>query len=114
MGTNYYLRENFCTVCMRFDQRHIGKSSAGWKFLFHVTDKIDVDEWKAKTLQYRNWSDEEGIFDEYGKQVSYDDLWKLVEDKQSEKAHFEVAEGHHHKGAWLDENGYNVTKHEFS
>ena len=40
MGTNYYARYNICKHCNRFDEIHIGKSSAGWQFSFHATHEI--------------------------------------------------------------------------
>lgn len=112
MGTNYYLREDYCRVCGRFEQHHIGKSSAGWMFLFNVTDKEKVDDWKKETLHYKNWSDDEGIFDEYGKQKSYDDFWKMVEDKQDGKTH--SPHGFGGQRSWIDEDGYNVANYDFS
>lgn len=112
MGSNYYLRLRFCRSCDRFDEHHIGKSSAGWKFLFRVTKNIDVDEWKGETLHYKNWSDEEGIFDEYGQKVSYDDFWVKVEGKQDGKSHL-TPHGEIHR-AWIDKNGYNVCNYDFS
>lgn len=112
MGTNYYLRLRFCSCCGRYDERHIGKSSAGWKFIFRVHENIDVNEWKGETLHYKNWSDEEGIFNEYGDKVSYDDFWELVKNKQDGKPHLTPL-GEMHR-AWIDENGYNVCNYDFS
>jgi hypothetical protein len=35
MGTNYYVVENACECCNRYDETlHIGKSSCGWAFTF--------------------------------------------------------------------------------
>jgi hypothetical protein len=92
MGTNYYAIQNKVSLHNRVI--HIGKSSAGWKFLFqgyqhygnpdgYMYDDLNinsVDDWK-KFLD----TDEYVILDEYDKQISYDDFFKLVEEKQSEE-----------------------------
>jgi len=111
MGTNYYLRLRFCPCCGRIDEHHIGKASAGWKFLFRVTKNIDVNEWKGETLHYAGWSDEEGIFNEHGDKVSYDDFWEMVEGRQDGKSYKHI---YGDERAWIDENGYNVCNYDFS
>jgi hypothetical protein len=71
MGTNYYLREDACQHCGRSDERlHIGKSSAGWCFALHVIPEEGInslDDWRIRWTKGR-------IFDEYGTEVSPDDL----------------------------------------
>ena len=34
MGTNFYVRLNYCEHCGRYETLHIGKRSCGWKFDF--------------------------------------------------------------------------------
>lgn len=51
MGTNYYLHYNACPTCKRGDERHIGKSSAGWCFSLRVYPEDGIstlDDWKRE------------------------------------------------------------------
>ena len=50
MSTNYYAKTNVCEHCNRFDELHIGKSSAGWCFSLHVIPERGLntwDDWKS-------------------------------------------------------------------
>lgn len=80
MGTNYYLRENACGHCGRSDdQLHIGKSSAGWCFSLHVIPEEglnSLDDWRIRWTKGR-------IFDEYGTEVSPDDLIERITERGS-------------------------------
>lgn len=90
MGTNYYAIQK--KPSLHSSVIHIGKSSAGWKFLFqgyqglsnplgYMYDDINInsiDDWKSFLK-----NDEYVILDEYDDQISYDDFFSLVEDKQS-------------------------------
>lgn len=94
MGTNYYgtriptaeerkelsglaLNGEFGRLSYRlesFELVHIGKSSGGWQFLFNLNGrrfyntKAELIEW-LKGLQ---------IIDEYGRDVTFDELWQVV------------------------------------
>jgi hypothetical protein len=77
MGTNYYHEVELCDKCHNADRIHIGKSSAGWTFSFHVLDGV------------RSWKDWQEVLssggrivDEYGSEYTLDDLRKLVEAKR--------------------------------
>lgn len=78
MGTNYYMEPQApCETCKRpFEQKHIGKSSAGWCFGLHVypEDGInDLADW------IREWSKSGSrIVDEYGKAVTLDEMEQRV------------------------------------
>jgi hypothetical protein len=100
MGTNYEVIYNKCSCCGRADSLHIGKSSAGWKFLFHKHEgKTEtVQQWKDLTAKGE-------IVDEYGKTWAYDDFWALVENKQSETRYTNA-------GELID--GYNFVDSDFS
>ena len=62
---------------------HIGKSSCGWQFLFHLgirkytcgqsLKREDIDKWLRSGI----------IIDEYGDEISVDDFWKLVDTKKN-------------------------------
>jgi hypothetical protein len=49
MGTNYYWRDAPCNECGRYDEHHVGKSSAGWSFGFraypHLLSSDEHPEW---------------------------------------------------------------------
>jgi hypothetical protein len=78
MGTNYYARVNICPTCNHAeDEVHLGKSSYGWQFAFHLHGEHykNIDEMKK-------WLKGKDIFDEYGKKITHKDFWKMVETKQ--------------------------------
>ena len=84
MGANYYVHTNMCNHCERYDRVHIGKSSAGWKFL------VDVDR-----LYYTNFNEfiefirknDGNIWDEYDRPISFDDLMDKIEAKKNGRSH---------------------------
>jgi len=125
MGTNYYHRTNICDCCNRYDEKHIGKSSAGWQFSFQGYE--DAPE----ILSYKDWLrvlwqslmiDKTGkIFNEYNKEMSYDDFVEMVKKKQSgphnqyDEVQKECKErGYSIQNDWKDEEGYAFTFAEFS
>jgi len=86
MGTNYYAEANHCTHCNRSDVIHIGKASAGWRFLLHVTDELP---------DYAAWSPvlrEAKITDEYGRSVTADELAAVIAMKQCGMRHHEATD----------------------
>lgn len=87
MSTNYYLVENRPSIDSGL---HIGKSSAGWRFLFYKPSLWECDR---PLNTFEHWRDflkettEAGthvIMNEYDEIVSYDWLMKLIESKQKE------------------------------
>lgn len=61
-----------------FDSIHIGKSSAGWRFLFdHNNQHWDTFE------QYKEWISQFEIYSEYGTKYTQEEFWNIVEEKQS-------------------------------
>jgi len=110
MGTNYYARYNICEFCGRYDELHIGKSSAGWTFIFQAQE----DEITIKS--YKEWiefllGEEIKIFDEYGDELTIVDFKDIIENKKKEKHNHtkEYPEGH-----FLDEEGNSFSEGEFS
>jgi hypothetical protein len=79
MGTNYYLDIDVCSKCGRPSERlHIGKSSAGWRFLFQFIED------KARTpLEWQSLIHNNRIMDEYGDEMSEQEFWRMVEAKQT-------------------------------
>lgn len=90
MGTNYYLVKNRPSIDSGL---HIGKSSVGWRFLFHKPSILDVDRPLNTFEQWRDYLKETTvekkthvIINEYDKIVSYDWFMKLIKDKQKENS----------------------------
>lgn len=66
-------------------QKHIGKSSMGWLFNFQYQDEWhSYDEFKAYVTNQEKMKDQI-IIDEYGEEISAEDLIKKIDDKQSDK-----------------------------
>ena len=105
MGTNYYARLNIeksivdalyispiAKMAIERFNLHIGKSSAGWKFLFQeqeIYDCINHSGNLFKLDSYQKWKmflerDDIEIYNEYNKLIDKDSFFKLVEDKQKE------------------------------
>jgi hypothetical protein len=86
MGTNYYVTSKEPTIRTPI---HIGKSSIGWKFLFH-----EVDAWEnwidgTSIYTYPQWvtflennKDIIVIMNEYDEVVELEELLAIVEKKQ--------------------------------
>lgn len=88
MGTNYYAVKKKPTIASPL---HIGKSSAGWKFLFHEVKKYWCEydeELEIHTFpQWKKWLEENigkeyVMLDEYDREISLKDFFELVEEKQ--------------------------------
>lgn len=89
MGTNYFLARNRASV---LEPMHIGKSSAGWPFLFHAIDSGWENPFTEEPIQtFNQWksaiekavgSGEAVILDEYDEIVSPEDFYAMVERKQ--------------------------------
>jgi hypothetical protein len=76
MGTNYYLKQKCCASCGRSDERHIGKSSAGWCFGLHVypDDGINtLEDWRKLFSDQSN-----KIRDEYGSDVEPQEMLNAI------------------------------------
>lgn len=109
MGTNYYLVKNKPSIdnCL-----HIGKSSIGWRFLFHKPAIWEVDkplntfeQWKDY-LKETTESGSHVIMNEYDEIVSLNDFLEMVANKQKEDKPdmFEYCE---------NVNGYRFSDREF-
>lgn len=75
MGTNYYLKKDYCVLCGRYDKVHIGKRSLGWKFMFRVTDVItSIEDW------FREIDKSGGVIvDEYDENISIDKFKDILQ-----------------------------------
>ena len=90
MGTNYYVVPNRPSIA---EPVHIGKSSAGWMFLFQDADEQwrepaiiwhsydEVKDWLYKyTVNLKSYV----IMNEYDEIITFDDFVALVECKQEQ------------------------------
>ena len=125
MGTNYYHRTNICDKCNRFEEKHIGLSSAGWQFFFQgYNDRDDVpgiysfEDWKRE-LQKEDGKIVNGI----GIEIIFEEFVKLVEDKQTGKYNnrpntnyydYRSKKDYNMDEDWKDKEGYSFTNSEFS
>ena len=127
MGTNYYHRTDICNCCNRYEEKHIGKSSAGWQFSFQGYNKCgdipqiaSFEDWKRE-LQTKGV-----IYNEYGEYILFEDFVKMVEDKQTGKFNDKPNLNHYDycldnkervfdmSDDWKDDEGYSFTSREFS
>lgn len=131
MGTNYYFRYNICDCCDRYDQLHIGKSSYGWKFLFHAVDEyidprtldpkealLDNDDTRIVISSFQHWKKfiekfvsefkTAKIYDEYNCDIEPDEFFKMLNNKQG-KSHYTET-----KSGFIDSEGYDFVDGEFS
>lgn len=86
MGMNYYADTTRpCPNCDRDHdcQTHIGKSSAGWKFLFS-TEFHDGLEEEITFEGFKEWLADKTIRDESGEEITHKDFWAKVESKEKE------------------------------
>lgn len=78
MGTNYYVSTAPCEHCgvSKYDNLHIGKSSAGWAFMLHVYPALGISS-------FRDWmkilsADKTIIRDEYDNYVSFSEMVQCI------------------------------------
>lgn len=118
MGTNYYVTENHCDCCKRYDiECHIGKSSAGWAFTFRGYREMRLVSWPA----WKEYLKGRQIRDEYGDVVSHEEFVELIEKFKSPKANRLQHNVEGRKSGWFnpeydwdDEDGYAFSAREFS
>lgn len=107
MGTNYYAKKRKPRIIFKrvYDEIHLGKSSAGWKFCFQETDEIKSYEDFLKWLD-KNEKDYK-IINEYGREVKKEDLIELINSlqKNENEDNFEYQK---------NINGYRFYKNDFS
>jgi hypothetical protein len=118
MGTNYYAItegcESACEHCSESKEIHLGKSSAGWKFLFKCNDSRETAlfDWLDtvdKAIQ---------IKDQYGEVISKESLFRKVILKQA-AAHSQLNPIDNEKFAWtldhvFEKGGFVFCDREFS
>lgn len=126
MGTNYYVAENRCDCCQRYDRtHHIGKSSWGWSFSFQGYRQDRLTSW----AEWREFLRDRLIVDEYGDFIDYADFCRMIETTKApgwvrEDGHQNLqhnAEGLRAPRPWFDPThdwddpqGYSFSDREFS
>ncbi len=106
MGTNYYIKEDECESCGRYEEIHLGKSSAGWNFSF----QYNGGKYYKNIKEMKEWLLSKRIEDEYGESVGYHKFWAMVEEKQKEINNH--AEQYPDGSMVID--GYSFSDHVFS
>lgn len=82
MGTNYYLHTKPCPCCGKSrEEVHLGKSSYGWRFLFHKTKQV------YNYVSFCKFLEKGIIYNEYGDKYDAVDLIDLIEALQKDKEH---------------------------
>ena len=74
MGTNFYVKKGETSI-------HIGKRSAGWKFLFAPHPEL-YDQTKASINRYLKLN-KENFYDEYGEKVDLEEFWEDIERRKN-------------------------------
>jgi hypothetical protein len=128
MGTNYYVKENHCECCGRYDTPlHIGKSSWGWSFSFHGYRELGLISWRA--WKFYLFSTNATIVDEYGQDMPYAEFVEMIETVKApgymyKEGHQNLQHNEYGKKApykyfdikhdWDDDLGYAFGDKEFS
>ena len=92
MGTNYYAETKKCSLCGRSEKIHIGKSSAGWRFLFRGYGSPHDDGSDGLPKDVTGWHvflgrSDVRIVDEYEHEVTLEEFWWRVGSKSDHKRH---------------------------
>lgn len=115
MGTNYFFKEDCCPTCGHSSQLHIGKSSGGWPFNVHVIPEKGIWSWNDWMSFFAKTKGK--IFDEYGDEISVDELNKWVVFKRKHKNEKHVVIAYEEEHTWLREDketGDRLSQGEFS
>lgn len=106
MGTNYYIRENNCESCGRFNEEHIGKSSAWWDFTIrHHRDKYN------SFSEFKEYIKDKKIFDEYSEEMNHKVFLKFLAIKKKD---YPFAHNKAEDTNWSYIDGYYFLNAEFS
>lgn len=114
MGTNFYAKTARCESCGHEGRvLHIGKSSAGWAFLFCAYPDLGLTSKKA----WESYLQDKDIEDEYGGLKSLSAFTSMVEAKQADFS-AKTAPGSHWGNSsrdfeMFDDEGYRFWKGEF-
>lgn len=111
MSTNYYATIDPCSHCGRADDIvHLGKQSAGWKFLFNYNHGEYYTDYDSFVAFIQN----NPVHSEYGHIIEPCDLLASIEARQSDKSHAKVFEGPEYNAFYIWREGYEFIDTEFS
>jgi len=106
MGTNYYMKYNLCDKCGRFDEIHLGKASAGWRFMLQYNEGKYYKNWKEMKEWLKKMIKGGAVIkNEYGEEISLDEFINIVESKKKEPIDVYYT--------FIDEEGYRFDDGEF-
>ena len=109
MGTNYYLKHEYCGPEGEeiTEKIHIGKNSGGWQFTFrgykfrNIFSKSDWEKYLSRSLPDPNKKEEwreATIVDEYGNLFSRNEFWDRINLDKNLLNHYEEGV----KKGWVD------------
>ena len=118
MGTNYYLRMNWCECCGRGDDIHIGKSSGGWCFSLHVDPFKNINSladwqtlWNETVLggidgkvKHKNV-----IYNEYNEVVKPEEMMNIITNRGDPDRDWNVPPTLHYT-SWEDFHKHNYSE----
>ncbi len=107
MGTNYYYQTEICPHCKRSEELHIGKSSAGWVFLFQAHEDPEIKSFQ----DYLNYFEKTPgkIMSEYKEEFSVSQFEEMINRLQSQDLRPRVGDRN-----WIDYYGYSFSDYNFS
>lgn len=103
MGTNYYWRHKCCDKCGRYEELHIGKKSAGWKFSFrghrdHQPPIVSWEDWRRTIVENAGQ-----VFNEYDEMVPFNEFVAVVDGSRSEpRDHIEMCMSDPHSSSYIN------------
>lgn len=104
MGTNYYTKTKKCESCGHKPEGiHLGKSSGGWQFSF----QYNGGQFYKNVTEMKEWLKDKEIEDEYGRKISQEEFWQMINDKQKE-------ENHNHARIYSDTRNFVIDGYSFS
>ncbi len=102
MGTNYYYES-----CKRSESLHIGKSSAGWVFIFQAHDEPEIMSVSDYLVHFENNPGK--IVNEYQQELTVEEFKQLVQSLQSQPNR-----PRENLQNWSDLEDYHFAKYNFS
>ena len=110
MGTNYYAVKKKPSLYKR--NIHIGKSSAGWLFLFRDNEEFHTYPQFKKWLENNVDTGEYILFNEYNEEITKEELLNLIDRKQKDERNLSNPENFYYDVKNID--GYRFTDRDFS
>lgn len=109
MGTNYYAVKKKPSLYNR--EIHIGKSSAGWLFLFRDNEEFHTYSQFKKWLEDNVDSGEYVLFNEYNEEITKEYLLDLIDTKQKDPHNLSNPDNFRYNTKNID--GYRFTNNDF-